>query len=49
MGIRNEVTYRLFSKVTIPGAGANQIQRLGEIESEANVRGNSQNMQTDLR
>jgi hypothetical protein len=37
MVIRNEITSRLLSGGRIPVVGANRMQRVGEIESEANA------------
>jgi len=39
MDIRNEVTSRFFCSLggRIPGVGANRMQRVGKIESEANA------------
>jgi hypothetical protein len=49
MVIRNEVTSRLLSGGRIPVVGANRMQRVGEIESEAKALGNARDMQTDSR
>jgi hypothetical protein len=49
MVIRNEITSRLLSGGRIPVVGANRMQRVGKIGSEAKVWGNAQDMQTDSR
>lgn len=49
MTIRNEVTSRLPSDGRFPAVGANRMQRVGEIESEAKALGNARDMQTDSR
>lgn len=48
MVIRNEVTYRC-SWAGRYQVGANRMQRIGEIESEANALCNDGDMQTDSR
>jgi len=49
MVFRNEVTSRLLSGGRIPVVGANHMQRVGKIESEAKVLGNTRDMLTDSR
>lgn len=50
MDIRNEVTTRMPSiEGRINRVGANRMQRVGKIESEANALSNSKDMPTDSR